>query len=247
MTSIQSPPAGAESFFSGPHSGDVELDPLDHEVPTLGERVAETLRERIVIGAFPPGTRLVEAEIARQLRISRGPVREAMAMLRAEGLVRDEPRRGSYVAALTPEDISEIHDLRAALEGYAARGIVVRQDQEALARLRQIYEEMAVQARAGDRAGYAHRVMTFHAEICRLSGNSRLYQTWMSLSWVLGAMLRLEIATGEEPLESLLAEHEELLTEIEAGDPERAWLACQRHMQRATDHVTSQLRKSSLT
>jgi DNA-binding GntR family transcriptional regulator len=243
MLSTRRPPAGTDPILAEPSAPAMELDPLDHTIPTLGERVADLLRERIVGGVFPSGIRLVEAEIARQLRISRGPVREAMAMLRAEGLVRDEPRRGSIVAELSVEDIDEIHDLRAALEGYAARGIVERADAAALARLRELYEEMSRHTRSGDRARYAQSVMTFHGELCRLSGNSRLYQTWSGISWILGAMLRLEVATGEEPLESLLTEHQQLLAAIESRDPERAFVACQRHMQQATIRVASQLRK----
>jgi DNA-binding GntR family transcriptional regulator len=100
---------------------------------------------------------------------------------------------------------------------------------------------MSRQAEAGDRPGYASSVMAFHGELCRLSGNIRLYQTWASLSWILGALLRVEVATGEEPLDSLLAEHLQLLSAVESGDPERAFLACQHHMRQATLRVASQL------
>lgn len=79
---------------------------------TLSDRTTELLRERILAGDFGLGERLVEARIARQLQISRGPVREALRQLRAEGLVREEPRRGSFVADLTIDDIREIYDLR---------------------------------------------------------------------------------------------------------------------------------------
>src|SRR6476646_9135645 len=85
-----------------------------------------------------PGERLVEAEIARQLGISRGPVREALAKLRAEGLVYDEPRRGSFVAELTDHDVHEIYELRAALELQAVRLLIARDDDAAFARLGEV-------------------------------------------------------------------------------------------------------------
>src|ERR671927_1179987 len=88
---------------------------------TLADSTADALRERILAGLFGPGERLVEAEIARQLRISRGPVREALAKLREEALVRDEPRRGWFVSELTADDIREIYELRAAIEARGAQ------------------------------------------------------------------------------------------------------------------------------
>ncbi len=102
-----------------PHGGAPEsggtLEPL-RPAETLSHRTTDVLRERILAGEFAMGERLVEASIARQLQISRGPVREALRQLRAEGLVREEPRRGAFVADLTIDDIREIYDLRAAIE-----------------------------------------------------------------------------------------------------------------------------------
>ena len=113
------------------------LEPLS-QTETLSGRTTELLRERILAGHFGMGERLVEASIARQLRISRGPVREALRQLRAEGLVREEPRRGSFVVDLTVDDIREIYDLRAAIEARAARLVITARDLGALDDLREI-------------------------------------------------------------------------------------------------------------
>lgn len=94
----------------------VDLRPVP-QVETLSDRTTELLRERIIAGDYRMGERLAEAAIARQLKISRGPVREALWRLTVEGLVRDEPRRGAFVVELMAEDIKEIYDLRAAVEG----------------------------------------------------------------------------------------------------------------------------------
>src|SRR5215213_9299233 len=117
---------------AGSDGGLGPLRPADR----LSERTAGLLRERILSGEFAMGTRLVEARIARQLAMSRGPVREALKQLRAEGLVREEPRRGSFVADLTLNDIWEIYDLRAAIESRAARNIITNRDMTALDELR---------------------------------------------------------------------------------------------------------------
>src|SRR5919206_3191005 len=111
--------------------GDASLTPL-RQAETLSDRTTELLRERILAGDFALGERLVEAKIARQLQISRGPVREALRQLRAEGLVREEPRRGVFVVDLTVDDVREIYELRAAIEGRAARLVILARNFAAL-------------------------------------------------------------------------------------------------------------------
>ena len=104
----------SESATSAP------LQPL--QAPrSLAEDAADRIREQILAGGFRQGEHLVEAKIAEQLNISRGPVREAFKLLRAEGLLNEEPRRGTFVVSLSADDVREIYGLRAALEGRAAR------------------------------------------------------------------------------------------------------------------------------
>jgi len=83
--------------------------------------VVDVLRERIVHGHYPPGRHLGAAEVAATLETSRTPVREALLLLEAEGLVVSSHNRGFRVRPLTPQHISELYDLRAHLESFAAR------------------------------------------------------------------------------------------------------------------------------
>jgi DNA-binding GntR family transcriptional regulator len=210
---------------------------------TLGERAATVLRERILSGAFQPGERLVEAEIARQLGISRGPVREALGKLRAEGLVRDEPRRGSFVARLTDEDIQEIYELRAAIEAYAARLIIQRGDNDAVAQLREIGDGLREAAANNDRERFARLDFTLHEELTRLSGNRRLHDVFVTHAGVLAALLVLEITTQYESLDELLEEHERLLEGIASMDEARAEASCRRHLGVASERVAAMVRE----
>lgn len=193
---------------------------------SLSEATAELLRERIIAGAFEPGARLVEADIARQIGTSRGPVREALAMLRAEGLVRDEPGRGTYVASLGRRDIEEIYEVRAGLESVAARLVIERHDDAALAALDRALERMQRASARGDRQAFVDADLALHGELCTLSGNDRLYRAWEAQIGLLRTLIRLEIGTLVETLDPLIEEHVRLVDEIRSGDPDRATSAC---------------------
>ncbi|HWF34097.1 MAG TPA: GntR family transcriptional regulator [Solirubrobacteraceae bacterium] len=208
---------------------------------SLTESIAGLLRERIVDGQFQPGEKLVEAEIARQLQISRGPVREALAQLRAEGLVIERPRRGSFVAELTLDDVREIYELRAALESRAARLLIERDDREALVELGVIVEAMKAATGTDDREAFAELDARFHAELCRLSGNQRLHRAFVQQAGLLNVFLRLEIKTQYRTLAGILAEHVELFADLDSGDRLRAEAGCDRHMREALERVTSML------
>ena len=96
------------------------MRPLRSRKP-LAEEAADQIRDEILAGHLNQGERLVETRIAEALNISRGPVREAFKLLRAEGLVREERNRGTYVVRLSSGDIHEIYDIRAAVESRAAK------------------------------------------------------------------------------------------------------------------------------
>ncbi len=193
---------------------------------SLAETTAELLRERILTGALPPGFRLVEADIARQLQTSRGPVREALAMLRAEGLVREEPGRASFVAVLDAREIEEIYEVRAALESAAARLVIARRDPADRHELEAALDEMRRAAAAGDRLALVDADLALHGTLCRISGNARLYRIWETQVGLLRALIRLETTRLVPAFEPLVDEHAHLVDEIGSGDVARAEAAC---------------------
>jgi GntR family transcriptional regulator of gluconate operon len=233
----------AEPGGAGPESAG-NLWPL-RPAETLSDRTAELLRERILSGQFPMGTRLVEARIARQLAISRGPVREALKQLRAEGLVREEPRRGSFVADLTLADIWEIYDLRAAIESRAARNIIINRDTDALDDLRGILTRLSDAMDEDDRELFARLDLSFHERLCQLSGNGRLHQVFVGYAAVLGVLLRFEVNRFYESLEGLWQEHRVLFEAIESLDVGRAEEASNEHLERARDRLVALRRRIS--
>ncbi len=188
---------------------------------TLSERAAEVLRSHILAGHLESGERVVEAKIARELGISRGPVREALKQLRAEGLIREEPRRGSFVVKLEPNDVREIYDLRAAIETRAVR-ILTLSAPASLPELHDALERIKAAANTGDPREAARADVAFHGEVCRLIGNERLYRVFTTHAELLQSLLRLENEAFYEHVDQIWDEHHELLVAIEAGDPARA-------------------------
>lgn len=189
---------------------------------SLTDATTELLRERIIQGAFAPGQRLVEVEIARQLGTSRGPVREALAVLRAEGLTRDEPGRGSYVTALRDRDVEEVYEVRAALETGAAFLVIERNDPAVMDVLDAALGEMRRAALAHERAAFVEADLGLHAALCRGSGNERLYRMSENQTGLLRTLIRLEMERVVERFEPLLEEHSKLVAEVRSGDRTRA-------------------------
>jgi GntR family transcriptional regulator, gluconate operon transcriptional repressor len=222
------------------------LLPLD-QVSTLSSRTTDLLRERIVAGDFRLGERLVESRIAQQLQISRGPVRDALKQLRAEGLVREEPRRGFFIVDLTAEDLREIYELRAAIEGRAARLVILRRDLEAIDELREILRRLRRATDENDRTSFTRLDLAFHEKLCLLSGNSKLHRVFVGYAAVLGMLFKLEvdkIYTSQDSLESLWEDHRALFEAIESLEVKLAEEACDEHLSRARERLIQEFGRS---
>ena len=207
------------------------LRPL--EAPrSLAEDAADRIREQILDGGFKQGEHLVEAKIAEQLNISRGPVREAFKLLRAEGLLKEEPRRGTFVVSLTAHDVREIYGLRAALEGRAGRMIARSKDPTVLSRLRALADEIDRAVDAGDAVAASRADLAFHEGLCELCGNSRIHEVFMRYVPTLRGLLRLDEHVLRS-LDEISRQHRPLVEAIEAGDEETAARLLNEHAEHA--------------
>jgi DNA-binding GntR family transcriptional regulator len=160
----------------------METPSPDFQPPaTLVDQIVEYLTDQIVRGAMPPGARLIEEALARQYRVSRPPIREALRILDGNGLVVITPRRGARVVKINPKDVADIYACRAALAGVAARLAAIHMDQVELRALGRLVSEMRGAASAGDLEGYFLRNVAFHEEVARASRNSRLVQLLKTL------------------------------------------------------------------
>jgi GntR family transcriptional regulator, gluconate operon transcriptional repressor len=211
------------------------LRPLDAP-RSLAEDAADRIREQILAGGFRQGEHLVEAKIAEQLRISRGPVREAFKLLRAEGLLQDEPRRGIFVVSLTAEDVRDIYGLRAALEGRAARLLARARDPDVVARLRELADGIDAAVASGDAAEASRADLAFHEGLCRLCGNARIHEVFVRYVPTLRALLRLDEQVVRS-LDEVSIQHRPLVEAIEAGDEETSVRLFSEHAEHAGELI----------
>jgi GntR family transcriptional regulator of gluconate operon len=234
--------------------GRVDEDPvgngrLDADLPELAPIGAprklaldatDVLREQILAGGLRRGTHLVEAKLASRLGVSRGTIREAFRMLAAEGLVEESPRRGAFVVTLSPTDVREIYDVRAAIEGRAAALIASAADAAAIASLGAAIEEIRSASRAGDSRAVRRADLAFHEQLCALSGNARLHDIFVRYVPVLQTLLGYDVLRYES-LDDLAEEHEALLDAIRTGEPATAARAVERHCEEARDKVAARV------
>jgi len=188
---------------------------------TLKQTVWRTLREAILRGELEPGKPLNQASIAAQLGVSRGPLREALGLLEEEGLVRSVPYRGTFVADFDDRIIAETYGLRLLLEQYAAERAIASSDDEEMAELRSIYEEMVEAANEADLEKYHTLDLAFHRHLYVMADHELLLQTWLNLE----KNVKRGIYFGQFQLYSpaeLTESHRKILEAIEARDVEMA-------------------------
>jgi DNA-binding GntR family transcriptional regulator len=210
-----------------------------HPCQTRGYRHGEavdvvfrTIRDGIISGRFAPGQRLVIRDLAEQIPYSRSTFREAFRRLAAERLVSLIPNRGVAVQRLTPQEMADLFEIRALLEGQAARRAAERiGDGGHRKRFTAMWEKVR-RCDPSDRAAFIEHNQLFHATIVELSGNSRLPEMLGQLQIPILMFQWRTIMTRQET-ETSQAEHGTIAKAILEGRPEQAEAAMRRHVQRA--------------
>lgn len=149
---------------------------------TLAANVAERLRRLIIDGTLVPGVWLNERELCERLQVSRTPLREAYRMLAADGLVVLLPKRGAQVVALSPEEVADIFDLLAVLEGLTGRLAAQRATDEELAGIAALHRRMRAAHRARDIDSYYEASMGTHLAVSAAAHNAALADTHRRLN-----------------------------------------------------------------
>ena len=197
---------------------------------TMVEQAAEAVVAAAARGVFLPGDRLVEAEIARELGISRVPVREALRLLESQGIVVSTPYKGMRLMQVTNRAVAELMRVRTALEALALREINASglANSESLAPARRATERYNAASDGGDAAAIVAADEAYHGELCRLSGNGVLHGIWLSVARQLSVVWGLGHDVRPKP--RIAAEHSEILDLLERGDLDGAQAALDRHL-----------------
>jgi DNA-binding GntR family transcriptional regulator len=188
---------------------------------TLWQRVYDFLREEIFSERLAPGTELQEVALAEELGVSRGPIREAIGRLAAEGLVTVRPRRGAVVRSLSKDEFLELYQVREALEMMAVRLAVPRLEPGDIAELDGLIVEMIDHSMREEIAEFFEANIAFHARLVEASGNATLQELYGQLVGRMGRY-RMRSLTLRGNLQRSIAEHGAILGAAKRGDADRA-------------------------
>jgi DNA-binding GntR family transcriptional regulator len=204
--------------------------------------VAQQLRELIVEGALGAGEKLNERELAARLRVSRTPLREALKLLTAEGLVEHLPNRGATVVQLSADDVAHAFEVMAALEGLSGELACARIGAEEIAELRALNFEMRAHHARRDLSAYYRVNAQIHRGINRAARNPVLTQTYDRLNARLQAF-RFRSNFDREKWDVAVREHDAMIEALAVRDGARLRRILVEHLEHKRDVVLAQMKE----
>lgn len=203
---------------------------------TLHEEVLARLRDMIIEGTLPPGSRINEVQAGASLGVSRTPLREAIKTLASEGLVEILPAKGAIVRRFDEQDVFHILEVLKALEQTAARLLCLHASDDEIAALSQTHVEMMALYRRRDRLAYFKCNQRIHSGIVRASGNPVLAETHEQLQ---SRIKRVRFVGNDTPdrWAGAVAEHEEMFAAWRSRDSERLAAVLGLHLDHTMDRV----------
>ena len=187
------------------------------EPRTLKENVTEILRQLIIDGTLAPGTEFNQAQIAEQLGVSRGPIREALGQLEQEGLLQSVPYKGVIVTPLTRKYVEELYSVRTALELLALDRSIERITDAEIDFLDTIVDEMRAVARNGDRTRLVEVDLRFHEYLLTRADHELALKLWLTLEVGMRRCLRTRHNLYTF-LDEVVGSHPTLITALKARD-----------------------------
>jgi DNA-binding GntR family transcriptional regulator len=210
MATDQSPPPSSPSALAGLSRG-----------ATLAQQAAHAIAAAIDDGQLKPGERLVELKLAETFRISRGPLREALKMLEAQGIVERRGSGGSFVSNPSVDFIAHAVILRGMIEGLGARFAAVGDHEQVMPALEEAYWDMSRAAGENDRTSFFKAHREFHMVLCDSAGSAFL----SNLSQSIRAQIELHVrrsGMADVGFEGILANHRLFMDAVRSRDPARA-------------------------
>lgn len=217
--------------------GAKRLKPVRREPAAIS--IAHQLTEAIMDGTLAPGSQLGEADLAAELGVSRGPLREAMQRLVQQGIAYSEPHRGVFVMTLTEDDVRDIYLARTSVESAACRLILQRDPQRSADRLARVHRAMADAAKRGDPAALSAADTELHQVLVDESGSARLNR--MAETLFVETRMCITALQDKYPVPDVMVdEHAAIIQAIRDGDEEHLLRLMDEHMQDAVRRLTQQ-------
>ena len=211
----------------------------------LHDQVAARLRTMLVEGHIAPGAKLNERELCLQLRVSRTPLREAIKLLAAEGLVDLLPNRGAVAVKLTEADVLNTFEVLAMLEGMSGELAAKRITDEELAELRALHYEMMACFARRDLSGYYRLNARIHTAINEAAGNPVLAGTYRSINARVQS-LRFRTNQNDAKWKHAVEEHEQMVEALAARDAPAMRKVMVAHLMRKRDTVLELMRAGEI-
>ena len=211
-----------------------------HSLTTLVQR---ELERRILEGDLAPGAKLNEEDIAGDLNVSRGPVREAFRALESAGLVRTEKNRGVFVRQVSIAEADEIYEVRAGLDELIGRLLASRIQPSQLAELRDLLKKMQQAARGRSVEDYYPLNVRFHDRLAEFTGNRTLLSAYRRLVNELHLYRRETLARGPDSFPISTREHQEIVEALSRRDADRAGSLMYAHAMESRDRLHAALKK----
>ena len=203
---------------------------------SLHLEVSEQLRDMIVSGRLEAGERIVEAELCKELNVSRTPLREALKVLAVEGLIQLMPNRGARVTHFTVDEARELFEVVSGLERLAVELAAERASPADIKRLRTLHDRMSAHHRRGERHEYFRLNHQIHNAMVALSNNATLIATHAGLM-ARARGSRYQAILSDERWDESMTEHEAIMKALESGDGPGAGALLLHHVQRTGEVV----------
>lgn len=204
---------------------------------SLHDMLVSHLRELILKGELRPGDKLPEQMLCERFGVSRTPMREAVKVLAAEGVLRLQLNRGAIVAETTPQDIEELFPIMAALEAVAGEQACRKASDAQIAQLRALHNAMVGHYEAGEEAAYLRHNRLIHEAIVEMTGNATLAGMYQQMLTRIHCV-RFTIGKTVDQWKKAIAEHEQIVTALEQRDGARLAELLRAHVLETTVRIT---------
>ena len=203
---------------------------------TLKENVTEIIRQSIIDGSLAPGAELNQAQIALELGISRGPVREALGRLEQEGLIRVTAYKRVFITPLNRRYVEELYSVRTALETMALEQGIERMTDADLQRLEQIVDKMRLAAHSQDQQALVELDLSFHEQIVGMADHNLALQLWQQLAVGVKRCLHTQHSSYTF-LDEVVGTHPTIVTAIANRDKPLAIQILSEHITESAENI----------